>query len=105
MRPGREDRHRGTSPQKQNTGRICNTNLCPAGIATQKPELRKLLDVDHAAQRLANFLGASIDLMQIMARACAHTHLNQFHADDLSAWKKEMADLSGVTYSGIGARQ
>ena len=32
--------------------RICNTNLCPAGIATQKPELRKKLKVDVAAQRL-----------------------------------------------------
>ena len=25
--------------------RMCNTNNCPAGIATQKPELRKLIDV------------------------------------------------------------
>ncbi len=29
--------------------RICNTNNCPAGIATQKPELRKRLDVATAA--------------------------------------------------------
>ena len=36
--------------------RICNTNLCPAGIATQNPELRKRLKIDHAAQGLNNFL-------------------------------------------------
>ena len=35
--------------------RICNTNLCTAGIATQRPELRKKLDVNTSAQRLANF--------------------------------------------------
>ena len=39
--------------------RICNTNNCPTGIATQKPELRKRLDVDEGAARLARFLGCT----------------------------------------------
>ena len=30
------------------------------------------------------FLRASVELMQVMARACGHTHLNQFNADDLT---------------------
>ena len=40
--------------------------------------------------------------MQVMARACGHTHLNQFNADDLTTWKKEMADLTGVQFAGVG---
>ncbi|HEB55525.1 MAG TPA: glutamate synthase, partial [Gammaproteobacteria bacterium] len=43
--------------------RICHTNNCPAGIATQKPELRQRLDVDGSAQRLATFFEASTELM------------------------------------------
>jgi len=39
--------------------------------------------------------------MQVMARACGHTHLNQFNHSDLTTWKRDMADLSGITYGGI----
>ncbi len=81
--------------------RICNTNLCPAGIATQKPELRKRLKVDHAAKRLQNYLEATTELMQVMARACGHNHLNQFNKNDLATWKKEMAEISGIEFSGL----
>ncbi|MEX0326124.1 MAG: glutamate synthase-related protein [Puniceicoccaceae bacterium] len=80
--------------------RICNTNLCPAGIATQKPELRKRLKVDVAARRLANFFEASVELMQVMARACGHDHLNQFNKDDLASWDKDLAELAGIDWSG-----
>jgi glutamate synthase domain-containing protein 2/CDGSH-type Zn-finger protein len=81
--------------------RMCNTNNCPAGIATQKPELRARLDPVGSAQRLANFLEASTDLMKVMARACGHDHLKQFNADDITTWQRQMADLSGVQYGGV----
>ena len=81
--------------------RICNTNLCPAGIATQKPELRKKLDVDGSAQRLANYFEATVELMQVMARACGHDHLNQFNKYDLASWNKELAELAGIDWSGF----
>ena len=84
--------------------RMCNTNNCPAGIATQKPELRKVLDVDTGAKRLATFLEASVHLMQVMARACGHDHVSKFALRDLTTWKRDMADLSGVPYSGINER-
>jgi len=81
--------------------RMCNTNQCPAGIATQNEELRKRLDVDHAAQRLSNFFNAAVELMQVMARACGHDHLNQFTLDDLATFDRDMAALSGVSYGGV----
>jgi glutamate synthase domain-containing protein 2 len=83
--------------------RICNTNNCPAGIATQQEHLRAKLNVEKSAQQLARFLRASVELMQIMARACGHTHLNQFNADDITTWKKDMADLSGIAFAGVGS--
>ena len=85
--------------------RICNTNLCPAGIATQKPELRKRIKVDHAAQRLKNYLGATTELMQVMARACGHDHLNQFEKDDLASWNKPLAELAGIEWSGFDSNR
>ncbi|MEH6577706.1 MAG: glutamate synthase-related protein [Amphritea sp.] len=82
--------------------RICNTNNCPAGIATQHKDLRQRLNVDKSAQQLANFFQASTELMQVMARACGHNHLNQFVLDDLATWNRELTHLSGIAYSGVG---
>lgn len=82
--------------------RICNTNNCPAGIATQKADLRQRLNVDKSAQQLKNFFEASTTLMQVMARACGHDALSQFNTEDLATWNRDMALLSGVRYAGIG---
>ena len=81
--------------------RACHTNNCPVGIATQKPELRARIKIEKGAQQLNNFFRASTELMQVMARACGHTHLNQFNQNDLTTWKREMADLSGVAFGGV----
>jgi len=81
--------------------RMCNSNNCPAGIATQKKELREKLDIESSASRLHNFFNASTELMQVMARACGHDHLNKFNKNDLATWHREMARLSGVKYSGF----
>jgi methylamine---glutamate N-methyltransferase subunit C len=81
--------------------RACNTNFCPVGIATQQPHLRARLVVDEAASRLARFLAASVALMQVMARACGHSRLSDFRIDDLTTWKPEMSELTGVAYGGV----
>ena len=81
--------------------RICNTNNCPAGIATQKADLRQKLDVQKGAQQLSTFLSASVELMQVMARACGHAHLNAFNRDDIATWDKTLADLAGIPFSGL----
>lgn len=81
--------------------RACHTNNCPVGIASQKPHLVSRLKVEKSARQLANFFTASVELMQVMARACGHDHLSKFNKDDLTTWKKEMAELSGVAFGGL----
>lgn len=81
--------------------RACQTNDCPVGVATQQDHLRRRLEIEKSAQQLANFFNASVDLMKVMARACGHHHLNQFSLSDLTTWKKEMSELTGIEYGGI----
>ncbi|MGB7182039.1 MAG: glutamate synthase-related protein, partial [Burkholderiaceae bacterium] len=81
--------------------RACHTNNCPVGIATQKPHLTDRLIVDKSAQQLSNFLKASTELMQVMARACGHGSLSGFCIDDLTTWRKDYASLTGVAYGGV----
>ena len=82
--------------------RACNTNNCPVGIATQKPHLRARLPIDIAAERLARFFGASVELMAVLARAAGHDRLSKFCLEDLTTFDSEMARLTGIAYGGVG---
>ena len=45
--------------------------------------------------------GGTVHLMQVLARAAGHQHLNQFSIDDLTTFKMELAQLTGVAYGGV----
>ena len=75
--------------------RVCNTNNCPAGVATQKPELRARLDVARGAQRLtrvprsvdAAHAGACPGMRSLTSqpvRSVRHHHLEE--GDGRSHW-------------------
>ncbi|MEL6662564.1 MAG: glutamate synthase-related protein [Pseudomonadota bacterium] len=83
--------------------RACHTNKCPVGIASTDPHFTNRLVIEKSARRLANFFEASVELMQVMARACGHSRLSDLNPDDLTTFKREMAELSGVEYAGVGA--
>ncbi len=82
--------------------RACHTNNCPVGIATQKEHLIERLVADKSAKQLARFFETSIELIKILARACGHDDLSAFDQTDLVTWKRNMVDLTGVTYGGVG---
>ena len=71
------------------------------GIATQKPDLRSRLVVEDAAQRLARWFEATVELMTVMARATGHSSLTEFSIDDLTTFDRELSHLSGVPYGGV----
>ena len=81
--------------------RACHTNNCPVGIATQKDHLRARLKIEKSANQLKNYFEATVELMQVLARACGHTHLNQFKLEDLSTWNRDIAYLTGIHYCGV----
>ena len=83
--------------------RACHTNNCPVGIATQKEHLRARLVIAQSAKRLASYFTASVELMQILARACGHSHLHDFELRDLTTWKTDIAKLTGIRYAGVEA--
>lgn len=58
--------------------------------------------IDSAADGLQNYFEATSKLMNVMARACGHDSLSGFERRDLTTWKKDIADLTGVEYPGVG---
>ncbi|MEF8783150.1 MAG: glutamate synthase-related protein [Haloarculaceae archaeon] len=85
--------------------RACDSNNCPVGIATQREDLRDRLVIESAAEGLQNFFEATVSLMTVMARACGHDSLSGFDRRDLTTWKREIADLTGVEYAGVGRQR
>jgi len=59
------------------------------------------LNIGNSAERLSNFFNSSIELMKVMARACGHSHLNQFSKDDIATFESELAKLSGIEFPGF----
>jgi glutamate synthase domain-containing protein 2 len=81
--------------------RACQTNNCPVGIATQKKHLRARLEIEKSAQQLDNYFRASVELMKVLARGCGHPHLDRFELRDLTTWKREIAELTGIRFAGV----
>jgi glutamate synthase domain-containing protein 2 len=82
--------------------RACHTNNCPVGIATQNQHLRSRLIVEKSAERLKNYFESTVELMKILARACGHERLAQFSPYDLTTWDRDIAELTGIAYAGVG---
>ena len=45
------------------------------------------LNIEKLSKQLHNYFDASIELMQVMARACDHNDLSKFTNNDLATWQ------------------
>ena len=78
--------------------RICNTGNCPVGVATQDPELRSRLDVDAAAQRVANFYRTTFEELRTFARITGHKNLHDMTVEDLATTDREISDHTDIRH-------
>jgi glutamate synthase domain-containing protein 2 len=78
----------------------CHTGRCPVGVTTQDPELMARLEIDEAAQRVANFLLAMTLEVQMIARACGKANVHDLDPDDLRALTIEAAAITGIPLVG-----
>ncbi len=78
----------------------CHTGRCPVGITTQDPELVKRLEIDAAAERVANWLHATTSEIQILARACGKRDVHDLEPEDLRALTLEASLITGLPLAG-----
>ena len=79
----------------------CHTGRCPVGVATQDPELEARLDVEAAAERLANFLRAMTMELTMIAKACGKSNVHNLEPEDLRALTLEASAMTGVALAGV----
>lgn len=79
--------------------RICGTGMCPVGVATQDPELRKRLNGDAAAKRVGNFLNCSLEELKTFARITGHERLHDLNVDDLCTINREISEYTNIRHA------
>jgi len=79
--------------------RICGSGSCPVGIATQDPELRKRLDPDAAAKRVANFLNVSTKELATYARITGKNCVHDLSVDDLCTTNREISEFTNISHA------
>ena len=78
----------------------CHEGKCAFGIGTQDPELRKRLDIDAAAQRVANYIQAMTIEATILAKAAGKTKLSSLEREDLRSLTLESCAMTGIPLVG-----
>ncbi len=80
--------------------RICGSGNCPVGIATQDPELRKRLDIDTAAKRVANFLQVSTNELKTFARITGNHSVHGLSTANLVTTDHDIAKYTDIRHAG-----
>lgn len=78
----------------------CHRGECPVGIGTQRPELRRNLDVEKAARGLANYLTAMTNELVIITKACGKTSVHNLEREDVRALTLEASAMTGIPLIG-----
>ncbi len=78
----------------------CHEGKCAFGIGTQDPELRKRLDIEAAAQRVANYIQAMTIEATILAKAAGKTKLSSLEREDLRSLTLESCAMTGIPLVG-----
>ncbi len=80
--------------------KICGTGYCPAGIATQNPQLRSRIKIQQSAQRVANFLQVSNEELKTFARVTGHASIHQLSVEDLVTIDEDIAKYTNIPHAG-----
>jgi len=78
--------------------RICDTDKCPVGIATQDPALRARLDVDQSAARVANFFKVCTEELKDFARLSGNQNVHDLSLVDLCTTNSEISNYADIKH-------
>lgn len=79
--------------------RLCENGQCPVGIATQDPELRRRLDVEAAALRVANFFNVTLAELEDFVRLSGHRKLHDLSVADLCTTSSEISSHTNIPHA------
>lgn len=78
----------------------CHTGKCPAGICTHEEKLLAKLDIDEAAQKVANFITAMTQELTTLTKIAGKTNIHNLEPEDLRALTIEASRMARVPLVG-----
>ncbi len=78
----------------------CHSGNCAFGIGTQREDLRVKLDIEEAAQRVANYITAMTNEAILLAKAAGKTKLKNLEREDLRSMTLESCAMTGIPLVG-----
>jgi glutamate synthase domain-containing protein 2/DNA-directed RNA polymerase subunit RPC12/RpoP len=78
--------------------RQCNLGTCPTGVTTQNPELRKRLNIENSAKRLANFLKVTKHELEVFGRITGNNDIHELSVDDLNTSNSEISKYTNIMH-------
>jgi glutamate synthase domain-containing protein 2 len=78
----------------------CHEGKCAFGIGTQDPERRKKLNIDDAAQKVANYIQGMTCEAVLIAKAAGKTALANMEREDLRSMTLESCAMTGIPLMG-----
>ena len=79
--------------------RICGTGMCPVGVATQDPQLRKRFPQEAAARRVANYLNETLEELKTFARITGHEDVHGLCVEDLCTVSREISEFTDIPHA------
>ncbi len=78
----------------------CHEGKCAFGIGTQDPEQRKKLNIEKAAEQVANYIRGMTYEAVILAKAAGKTKLKSMEREDLRSLTLEACAMTGIPLMG-----
>jgi len=78
----------------------CQDGVCAYGIGTQDPQLRSRLDIEEAAQRVANLITGMTNEAVLLAKSAGKTKLRSLEREDLRSMTLESCAMTGIPLVG-----
>jgi glutamate synthase domain-containing protein 2 len=78
--------------------RVCNSGTCPMGVATQDPELRKRLDIESSAKRLANFFKVTKEELKVFGRITGNDDIHKLSVNDITTTNSEISEYTNIKH-------
>ena len=79
--------------------RVCNTGMCPKGIGTQDPELRKRLSVEKASEKVSNYFKNVKSELEIFGRITGHRDRHELSVRDIVTTSREISENTNIKHA------
>lgn len=78
--------------------RVCNTGMCPVGIATQDENLRKRLKIKQSSKRLENYFNVVNEELKTFARITGNNDIHKLSNYDIVTTNSEISKNTNIKH-------